>query len=248
MAKSSFHTERNTKLVDKPNEDCFICDDKNGIYIVLDGVSRDKENGFYPNPSPATEISKIVLEIVYEELVQQCNDNSINVYNAICKANTAAHHYNEKHRKNIGDFLSGTVGVVAVIRDGILSYGYIGDCIGAIIEKDKMKEFTKMQTKNIAEHKGEFSAYEIRNIICNNKNHMCGYGVINGQEGAKDFISTGEFSVNTETTIFLASDGCELIFENASLNELKTLSAEELISTYTNIYTADDRTLILIKT
>ena len=248
MAKSSFHTERNTKSVDKPNEDCFISDDKNGIYIVLDGVSRDKENEIYPNPSPSTEISKIALEIVYEELLQQCNNNSINIYDTICKANTAAYHYNEKNRKNVGDFPSGTVGVVAVIRDGIFSYGYIGDCIGALIEKDKMKEFTKMQTKNIAEHKGEFSAYEIRNIICNNKNHMCGYGVINGQEGAKDFIITGEFSVNTETIILLASDGCELIFKNASLDELKTLSAAELISTYTNINAADDRTLILIRT
>ena len=46
-------TAKNTRYADKPNEDLFFFDEATGFAMILDGVSRDRENGIYPNPSPA---------------------------------------------------------------------------------------------------------------------------------------------------------------------------------------------------
>ncbi len=248
MLISNGYTIKNTKSTDKPNEDVFLCDDENGIYIVLDGVSRDKKDGVYPNPSPSAMLSKIVLQSIYTNIKNNTQHDELTIYNALIKANAIAASFNKENEACMDEFLAGTVGVIGVIHDKKLYYAYIGDCIGCIINGKHTQTFTEMQTAQVAKHKGEFTVKEIRNEICNNKGHPCGYGVINGQECAKEFIVTGELSVSTGITILLASDGCELIFKNASLKELKAMSAEELISKYTNVNGADDRTLIIIRT
>ena len=46
-------TEKNTCYADKPDEDYFFFDEASGFAMILDGVTRDRENGIYPNPSPA---------------------------------------------------------------------------------------------------------------------------------------------------------------------------------------------------
>ena len=58
-------TKKNTKEFDKPNEDYFLVDRNNGIFIILDGVTRDKIDGIYPDPSPACEVSKIFIDKAY---------------------------------------------------------------------------------------------------------------------------------------------------------------------------------------
>ena len=45
-------TAKNTRYADKPNEDLFFFDEATGFAMILDGVSRDRENGIYPNPQP----------------------------------------------------------------------------------------------------------------------------------------------------------------------------------------------------
>ena len=42
----------------------------------------------------------------------------------------------------LGSFLPGTVGIIAIIKDNKLFYGYIGDCIGILLNKQMKKEFT----------------------------------------------------------------------------------------------------------
>ena len=44
---------KNTKAEDKPNEDLAVFNEELCVGMVLDGVSRDRENGIYPDPSPA---------------------------------------------------------------------------------------------------------------------------------------------------------------------------------------------------
>jgi len=245
MAKSSFHTERNTKFSDKPNEDVFLFDDENGIYIVLDGVSRDKKDGIYPNPSPSALLSKRILESIHNSIKDEIITNELTNYNALVKANLIAATFNKENEACLGEFLAGTVGVIGVIHDKKLYYAYIGDCIGCIINDKHTHTFTEMQTAQITKHKGEFTVKEIRNVICNNKGHPCGYGVINGQEGAKDFIKTGVMQLD-DAVIFLSSDGCESLFVKATRQDLLNLSSKDLINLYTDNDNADDRTLIKI--
>ena len=46
-------TRRNTHYADKPNEDFFWFDEAQGAALVLDGVTRNREQDGYPNPSPS---------------------------------------------------------------------------------------------------------------------------------------------------------------------------------------------------
>ena len=62
-------TKKNTKEFDKPNEDYFLVDRNNGIFIILDGVTRDKIDGIYPDPSPACEVSKIYPVRTVEQII-----------------------------------------------------------------------------------------------------------------------------------------------------------------------------------
>ena len=161
--KSSSKSIGNKKNINKPNEDYFLCDDERGIYILVDGVSRDKINGIYPNPSPSFDVSKIFVESTHKFLVANINkkvDISHLLNIAVKKGNDEIKKYN-KHKDWIDDFFPGTVGIVIILQNHKLFFAYIGDCYGLVVNKSK-KLFTKCQTKKIAEHKKEFSAYEIR--------------------------------------------------------------------------------------
>lgn len=246
MLKADYFTIKNSKSQDKPNEDCFRCDDTNGIYIIMDGVTRDRENGKYPNPSPAKEVAEIVTDAVYAELLRQKKEGTLHMHKAVMYGNAAANCYNQNHREVTGDFAAGAVGIACVIAENVLHYSYIGDCIGNILSGEKITTFTTNQTAEVTKHKAEFTAREIRNIICNNKDHFCGYGVLNGLPGAEDFIRTGSLPLKEDTSILLSSDGCEGVFAMASLEELKTSPAKDLVVKYTTVPNAGDRTLLII--
>lgn len=78
----------NSKNINKPNEDFYLCDDDRGIYLLVDGVSRDKINGIYPNPSPSFDVSKLFVKSVYKFLLENIKEN-VNIsdllYSAIKK-------------------------------------------------------------------------------------------------------------------------------------------------------------------
>lgn len=203
---SSCGTIKNTKIYDKPNEDFVLCDDERNIYILLDGVSRDKINGKYPNPSPAQEVTELFAREAYDYLKKNSGQYDLEqVKGAFIKGNEAIENYNTKYN----DFLPGTVGIICIVDEDRLFYGYIGDCYGRLISKSEIKFFTKCQTREIAIHKKEFSASEIRNKICNNPRHPYAYGVLTGQKEAMEFVVLGECSLTNVDMVFLSSDGME---------------------------------------
>lgn len=248
MRNSDCITIKNNKIpTDKPNEDCFRCDDASGIYIVMDGVTRDRVNGIYPNPSPAAEVTELATETLYTELLRQKADGTWDLHAAMMHANKAAADYNQAHPEVAADFEAGCVGVVCIIDGNTLQYACIGDCIGKILMEDEFCTFTENQTAEVTKHKKEFTAREIRHNICNNSSHPCGYGVLNGLLGAEDFVRTGIFQLSEDACIFLSSDGCEAVYAMAGPDELKTAAAEDLVVKYTTVPNAGDRTFMIIK-
>lgn len=57
--KWDMFTCKNTNSAEKPNEDLALYNEKAHIGMLLDGVSRDKENGMYPVPSPSAVATKL---------------------------------------------------------------------------------------------------------------------------------------------------------------------------------------------
>lgn len=192
----------------KPDEDHLVIDSENQIFIVLDGVSRDVINGKYPSPSPALEVTKIFAGEVRAVLAQAKNllTPKESLIRAAEQGNHAVADYN---RKKVWDFLPGTVGIISMIVDNKFHYAYIGDCSGHILHKDSIRHFTYPQTRLVREHVAELSADEIRNVICNNKEHPYGYGVFTGDRRALDFLELGEEVIQSGDSIILATDGMD---------------------------------------
>lgn len=240
-------TKRNTKAFNKPNEDYAFADGDNCIFIIMDGVSRDKINGVYPNPSPAFEVSKLFIETGYNYIkdnLEEGGDYLQIIEEAFKRGNNAICEFNNSY---VGNFLPGTVGIIAIIRDKNLYYGYIGDCLGILVKEQMIVEFTICQTKYIHEHIKEFTAEQIRNEICNNIDHPYSYGVLDGREGAMDFIITGEMSLDKCKGILLLTDGVEEIVKQMPVEELLNTTAKELLDKNVHIKSSDDKTIIIVR-
>lgn len=240
---SSAITIKNSKGIDKPNEDYYLCDDEKGIYILVDGVSRDKIKGVYPNPSPSFWVSKVFVQSVYNYLLNNFGGDFLELLSeAIKKGNSEIKNYNDKTKWE-NDFLPGTVGIIVIIMENKLFYAYIGDCYGVIINRDKYI-FSKCQTDNIEKHKKEFTPFEIRNKICNNVEHPYSYGVLNGDLRAMKFVNYGEIDICTEDKIFLFSDGFSDVVKSFSGEDIYKMEIGQLVKYSTG---CDDKTMIIIE-
>lgn len=239
---SSTVSIRNRKDQQKPNEDYYLADDEKGIYILVDGVSRDKSGGIYPNPSPARIVSELFVNCVYQVLAEaEAPSMPAALREAVEAGNKTIRDYNaQTHWEN--DFLPGTVGIAAVLRNGNLHYAYIGDCFGMVLNRGK-HIFTRCQTEEIVKHKKEFTSYEIRNLICNHIDHPYSYGVWNGDGGALDFVGYGEISLSGEDQILLCSDGFSDVIMKFCGEELCGMTLEQMIAESAS---PDDKTMILV--
>ncbi|MBQ3510575.1 MAG: protein phosphatase 2C domain-containing protein [Peptococcaceae bacterium] len=239
---------RNTKLKNKPNEDYFICDDDSGIFVLLDGVSRDGNENNYPNPSPSAIISEIVANTVYQYLKRSdmiTREVESVLIEAVSYGNDAAKEYNEN---NIDYFLPGTVGIIAVIKNSILYYLYIGDCVGRFINENEQHIFTHEQTKLISENQKYFSKREVRVNVCNNIFHPYKYGVINGESAAVSFAELGSIILQAGDRVIISSDGMENYLKTLSVKQLRENTADGFIkeARMFNNKNSDDRTIICI--
>ena len=237
---------KNNKPFNKPNEDYYLIDNNNLIYIVVDGVSRDKINGVYPQNSLSKTVSTLFTSFAYNYIknnLQKCKNKEQLLFDAISYGNKEVNKFNTNNYE--GDFLPGTVGVVSLIYNSIFYFAYIGDCLGIAISKDKIISFTEPQTAKIRIHIKEFTVSEVRNVICNNIQHPYSYGVINGSSGADNFIKTGNFSIEDFNYIYLYSDGFEKYINQQSPDRLLNLNIKNF--NINNDYLSDDdKTIVQI--
>ena len=237
-------TVKNSRGLDKPNEDSVYIDNERNIVIVLDGVSRDRENGIYPNPSPAA----IVTEIIRNSCVEYLEENMEHSSNTLSLLEKSMIYANDKvklfNNENNLDFAPGAVGIVGLISKQVFYYAFIGDCYGRVISNGEVSVFTECQTEEIAKHKGQYTAREIRNYICNNPDHPCGYGVLNGVDTARCFIRTGQISEYDR--IILSSDGPEHYLNGCDVAKLLNNTYESLLTESQNGVNLDDITIAVI--
>lgn len=233
---------KNTKANDKPNEDLVVYDDKIQVGLLIDGVSRDREQGVYPLPSPAA----VACDIFSKKVISSCNENDIRgilrLQYAIESANEDLRLYNAelKHR-----FPAGTVGICFAIEEDLFYYGYVGDCYAAIIRNGMMRIFTECQTQMVAKHKKEFTSDEIRFQICNNIAHPCGYGVWDGNRSSMDFTKFGVIRVMAGDVILVYSDGLEAEVENVDMKSISSKSLSSLFGSNERV-NLDDRSCLRI--
>jgi len=241
------NTRKNT-LKDKPNEDHFILGQ--GTFIIADGVTRDRINGVYPNPSPASIVSKFFCDSIIESNIKSKN---FNIVQAFIDANRVIKNFNGQI--NSSSFKPGTVGIVVSLnKDNTMSFASIGDCILIVIRDNSVIKLNNKQTAALrkAEANGQkFSATEIRNELCNNPNHPLGYGVLNGNIKAVNFIEHGNFDLKKSDIIVLMTDGLEILMEQDNFVDIIKRPIHDIFDLMEEIerkenIRSDDKTLIRI--
>lgn len=240
--KYEVFTCKNSKAQDKPNEDLVIYDEKKCLGLILDGVSRDRENGIYPSPSPALVASQIFADSILKKASGDVGMGILKIQNIICRANNEIERYNAQLQHK---FPAGTVGVVFSFEHNHFNFGYIGDCYAAVIRSDCYRIFTECQTMVVSRHKKEYSSDEIRFDICNRINHPCGYGVWDGNSKSMDFVKYGSIEIMPGDVIFMFTDGLLSEVMEKSTAELVSSPLESLFSMIPE-ENSDDRTCIRI--
>ena len=161
--KSDIISIKNAETEDKPNEDYFIADDSNGIYIVADGVTSTPKSGEkYPNPSGGQLAARTFCEEVYKHLIS-CEKElqidpvgvvkrALSVANQeICSLNQAYNRYAEANFVDKDYF--GTVGAVVVATKDRFHIFHVGDVIVLLKRAATLKLITDSQTRNVIEYK-----------------------------------------------------------------------------------------------
>ena len=236
------YTIKNAKAEDKPNEDFAVFNEELGIGMVLDGVSRDRENGIYPDPSPAQIATHVFANAALTIAKEGLKSGIDKVQSMILSGNNELRKYNHllNHR-----FPAGTVGIVFLLENDMFHYGYIGDCYEAIIRNGMMRGFTECQTEMVAKHKKDFTSDEIRFDICNHVSHPCGYGVWDGNDDAMNFVKYGSIRILDGDIWLVYTDGIRETIDKMDVPYLAEKNFVNLMETNAN-YALDDQTCLRI--
>lgn len=258
VIRSIAATSRNKRDFYKPNEDFYINDEENKIFIVVDGVTRNHEEYVVGKGSAAEKVSRIFADDVYKNLLKKVSpdlaDNEIlNVmFECIKDGNLKIKEYNDSRTISEWQFYPATVGIVATILNNKLYYAYVGDCLGFLFRNNTRVLFAEQQTKHLNFYKKQMTKKERYKDNCNNINSKLAFGLLNGEETAIDMLRMSYIELKAEDTIVLSSDGLENFFflerpENIiGLKETEILKKSEIYDVNPYSQYADDKTFIMI--
>ncbi len=227
-------TQVNRRGLQKPNEDYYIADPEQGIFLILDGVTRP--HGEYPavTESHALAVSKRFAEVVYGQVVQGHHKIRTNkqakavLAEAFAAGNRAILQYNQSLSLEAGSFPPGTVAFLGVIVGARLHYAFIGDCLGLLLRDGQRIQLGEQQTKP-AFLAGKTDKAELYGSICNNPEHPLGYGVLTGDVRAEQFVRCSCIQLENQDVLLLSTDGMDNYLRYAPCQELCSLSAKELL-------------------
>lgn len=227
-------SEKNSRIdINKPNEDYYLFDIPNGIFIVVDGVSRSYRYDNYPDPSPSAQLAKSFTERLYKKIKSvKANCDGLNkemLSTIILELNDSIKSLNQELGSAIENFRIGLVYILAIVDNGKVHYSYIGDCALWLIRDNNLQLLTNLQTERIKKNRSRFTRIEIENNIRNNINHPCGFGVLNGDPRVIDFIKCDAISSISGDTLLLASDGLNHIMLPENINLLSNGAKEDMI-------------------
>ena len=229
--------QKNKSNQEKPeNEDYFKIIDN--LFIVVDGITREKYH--LKDKSIAREVSEAFVENFAREcLANYCiSSNSNDIYkllvNSFKKANERIYYINQeyisKYKENNLKFFEkpGCVGVVALVHNNNLYYGYFGDCTLFLIRNNIRIILGEKQTK--CSHKffnGKINREKLEsNYVNHNKKY--GYCVANGDDEAFEYFKVGHIALEEDDVIILSSDGLTNYLLNVDSSDFASESVSNI--------------------
>jgi serine/threonine protein phosphatase PrpC len=246
-------TRRNNQDYYKPNEDYLIVDNRNRIYIICDGVTRNLIDGRYPDPSPSYLAAKAFAESVYRNiLLNLYSSNPIqNLTSAIICSNYRIAQLNSEKIRARQKILPGTVGVAAyIIRDEMYCI-YLGDCSVWRFRNNKVERITNPQSQ-IKQQSNSLASFTIREDLYNNPKNPFGYGVFTGEDESLYFLKTAIIDIQKGDVFMLTTDGMDLIFQSDNLIRFRDNDPTSLIDYAEKLEldsrgTSDDKSIITLR-
>ena len=217
-------------------EDYLINDPENSIFIVMDGISRSKEEIARSKQSIARMVAETFAKSIHEHILTSLV--SIDDYakarmvlqEGFKIANLKVKELLEEHNDMYSGELPGAVGIVAIIIDRMLVYGSVGDCMGILVRGNQKIIFSQKQTTFAFDVLNEERNRErlMQNYV-NKIDSEYGYGVVNGQEEAVDFFNISYVNLDKDDVIFLASDGVSDLIQYAKVESFIEKELEEIL-------------------
>ncbi len=245
----------------RPNEDYYIADNANKVYIVADGISRRAaEYAKYGGESIAARISQLLCEEMGKWLGEH-----ISLVSGVPAAELLMAEAFENANKKIAVLLDsyggrfdgterpGCVCLAAFIFDNKLIYGSAGDCMGMLVRGNQTMVFSQKQTTYAFDYlKKEKDRDLLMKSYVNCPENEFGYGVANGDERAKNCFRVSHIDLERGDAVYLVTDGLSDViqyFKGATINamsleeisECAERQAAELGKPY-----CDDRTIVRI--
>ena len=240
--------------IKKPNEDRLFFDEENGIFILLDGVTRPhSEYEEHPYESAALELGNIFIDEAYRFIRNNIDagDPEALLRDAVRAANSKIKEYRGRKSEEEWRYFPSTLGFVGLIRGSTLYYASAGDCIGVLIRRDAKMLIGREWTLEAVD-KLNVSKKERYESYCNHPKKHLSYTVFNGDEVVEEGLQYSFIDLHEGDTLLIASDGIGDYIKYEKNADLIKQSPVEMIAgsgkydlpPYAEY--ADDKTLIKI--
>ena len=219
---------RRNNRPNKPCEDWLVCGQR--AFVVADGVTQNAEEyrqGM--TSSRAGEAARLTAETIAAAL-ESADDPTAAIRGAVEQAVAVTAQYNAA---NPGPFPAAAVFVSGAMRGDALHFAYLGDSLILLIRDGARIRLSEQQTSHLRVYgstKGlGITKRELYDTITNNAAHPLGYGVIDGEARALDFLRASRVALQRGDRVILSSDGIDKYLSFAPIGELATLTAEALL-------------------
>ena len=230
--KAEWATKRHNRMLSKPNEDRIFIDEKNRIFILLDGVTRvHKEYEEAPDTSSAGDIGDLFIEEVCKHLKENAENAEPEALlrEAVRKANSRIKEYREKKSENEWEYYPATLGIVSVLKGNTLHYVSCGDCAAVLLRKN---------AKIIMGYEWTLDAHDVIDVskkeryarYCNHPENDLSYTIYNGDDAVVDGIEYSFVDLHSGDTLVIVSDGMGDYVRYEKIKTLLEYSPEEMIA------------------
>lgn len=249
-------------------EDYYICDEKKGLFAVLDGATPISDFVDQEGRNGAVLASRIVGNVIK-------NSSSFPLQSRIFEANSLLLEEMKKHNIDLTkkEELWCTCLAMVIVDDKSIHFAQIGDCmIFASTKSGEIKRLTEDMVSGISKRamlqrekerregkdlpNEDFYGAPKNAMIYNRSlaNQENGYGVLNGDPAAENFLHVGMLPREEYSEILLISDG--LFSKDRNWEDMFNMIREHGLPQYatdlveyelSNNLLQDDKTGILIK-
>ncbi|MBQ9994661.1 MAG: protein phosphatase 2C domain-containing protein [Clostridia bacterium] len=223
----------NNRGLGKPNEDYIATGGDGQIFILLDGVTRPHAEYDGSGSSAAIDVCEVFAASLLERQEDILRAEGTRATQealalAVTQANEAVARYRSAKPPEQWRFYPAAVGIAAVIKQDVMSFAYVGDCMGVLYRDNARMVFAEQQTIHATKIM-KLPKERLYGEACNHPESRYAYGVINGDDEMAKLLRVSHISLERGDTVYLVSDGMQKFITLEDLSAWQTATAQEMI-------------------